>query len=60
MQEQALTSNSWTDTGANAGETYWYRVSARDASNNESGLSQSFSITVPSTRNLPELGEPQS
>lgn len=38
--------NSYTDTNVMPGGTYYYRVSARDASGNESGFSQTISIEL--------------
>jgi len=39
--------NSFTDANVSPGNSYYYRVSARDASGNESGLSQTISIDLP-------------
>ena len=47
MQISPLTSNSWTDNLARPGSTYYYSVSARDMSNNESGRSATIQVEVP-------------
>ncbi len=47
MQTSPLTSNSWSDSHAQAGRSYAYRVSARDTSNNESAYSTTFIVQVP-------------
>jgi fibronectin type 3 domain-containing protein len=47
VRPDPVTSNSWTDTHTELGHTYYYRVSARDTSNNESALSQVHSIRIP-------------
>ena len=46
LSERLITSNSWTDASVRPGMTYYYRVSARDASDNESGPSQIFAVTT--------------
>jgi fibronectin type 3 domain-containing protein len=38
--------NAWTDTRVQAGGTYYYRVSARDASANESSLSSAVGLQI--------------
>jgi len=43
-----ISSNSWTDGDVEAGRTYYYRVAARDASANESGLSAQYMQDLPS------------
>jgi len=47
MQGSPITSNSWTDDHTEPGQRYYYRVSARDTSRNESALSSSFEVNVP-------------
>ena len=59
MQDSPITANSWTDASAREGTSYWYRVSARDASNNESGLSQSVRVNIPTERVIPSPVSPQ-
>ena len=47
VQTEPVTSNSWTDTHTSPGQSYYYRVSARDTSSNESALSAVHAIQVP-------------
>jgi fibronectin type 3 domain-containing protein len=47
VQTDPVTSNSWTDPHTEPGHVYYYRVSARDTSNNESALSQVYTIRIP-------------
>jgi fibronectin type 3 domain-containing protein len=47
LRSDPVTSNSWTDAHTERGHTYYYRVSARDTSNNESALSQVHTIRIP-------------
>jgi len=59
MQTAPITANSWTDGSAQEGASYWYRVAALDASDNESGLSQAVRVNVPSGRTTPQPVAPQ-
>ena len=43
-----ILSSSWTDDYAHAGQTYFYKVSAVDSSDNESAFSQVFEMSTPS------------
>lgn len=44
-----VTGTSFSNTGLAASTTYWYRVTALDAANNESGVSSTASATTSST-----------
>ena len=43
-----ISANAWSDTDVEAGQTYYYRVAARDANANESGLSAQYMQELPS------------
>jgi fibronectin type 3 domain-containing protein len=47
VSDDLVNSNSFTDENIEPGNVYYYRVAARDASGNESGLSQTISIDLP-------------
>jgi fibronectin type 3 domain-containing protein len=47
VSDDLLNSNGYSDENLATGKLYYYRVAARDASGNESGLSQSISIDLP-------------
>ena len=47
VETDPVTSNSWTDSHTESGRSYFYRVSARDTSRNESALSEIHMIRVP-------------
>lgn len=47
LESSPIAGASYTDTGLAAGQTYFYRIMAVDASNVESDASQEISVTVP-------------
>jgi len=51
-----VTTNSYVDTDAQPGHTYWYSVAARDIHRNESGRSAPVQVTVPD----PDLPQPRA
>lgn len=46
VSSQAVTSNSFTDVGAESGMTHYYRVAAIDVNDNQSALSSTIAIAV--------------
>jgi fibronectin type 3 domain-containing protein len=61
LSAELVTTNSWIDTTVRPGMTYHYRISARDASDNESGPSQIFTVTVPEGgADDPSISDPAS
>lgn len=52
-----VATNSYVDTSAQPGNTYWYTIAARDLNRNESGQSAPVQITMPAL-NSPQPKSP--
>lgn len=55
LNQSLVTGTAYTDGAVGAGQTYFYVVTAVDASNKESGFSNEAAATIPSPSGIPVI-----